>query len=172
MPLTVFLNQLSSTSYKSSIDCDAHLSITQCFITDLTADSVNTLTVIIFHAILPPGDVITNYIPLSLQLFSLFSLSSLVCFQSVAQSHDYSIFHFCIRKYGFEWGCDAESRGTVIKQKQYLHWMQDIELCNTDISELTECRKREETDVDGPANFKPWQRTSRIFFIVKLAWEH
>jgi hypothetical protein len=36
------------------------------------ADSVNTLAVIIFHAILPPGDVITNFIPFSLQLFSLF----------------------------------------------------------------------------------------------------
>jgi hypothetical protein len=76
MPLTVFLNQLSSTSYKSSVACDAHLSITQCFITDRTADSFNTLTVIIFHAILPPGGVITNYILASLQLFSLFLLQA------------------------------------------------------------------------------------------------
>jgi hypothetical protein len=39
---------------------------------DLMADSANTLAVIIFHAILPPGDVITNFIPFSLRLFSLF----------------------------------------------------------------------------------------------------
>ena len=30
-----------------------------------------------------------------------------------------------------------------------------MDLCNTEISELTECRKREEKEADGTVTFKP-----------------